>query len=277
MRFGLFVPNVGDFADPNVLVDLGRRADAAGWDGVFVWDMLTPALAPDGPPHAADPWIALAAIAMETERIRLGPLITPVARRRPERLARETVTLDLVSDGRLILGAGLGDKPEAEFRQFGHDPDPRTRAEQLDEGLEVLTRFWTGDEVHFAGRHLTIDAAPFLPRPVQQPRIPIWTAGHWPRKAPLRRAARWDGMFPLGDGLLTPAEYREIARAIAENRSPDAAPPDLVHGARSKGAAVNADTVASFEDAGVTWWLEMYWPNDGAEAALARASRAPGD
>jgi alkanesulfonate monooxygenase SsuD/methylene tetrahydromethanopterin reductase-like flavin-dependent oxidoreductase (luciferase family) len=275
MRFGLFVPNVGDFADPHVLLDLGRQAEAAGWDGIFLWDMLTPALAPQGPPHAADPWIVLAGIAMLTERIRLGPLITPLARRRPERLARETVTLDLVSDGRLILGAGLGDKPEAEFQQFGHDPDPRTRAEQLDEGLAVLTQFWSGEPVHFAGRHLTIDSEPFLPRPVQEPRIPIWTAGHWPRKRPVRRAARWDGMFPLGDDVLRPTEYREISASIAEHRSIDAPRPDLVHGARSEGASLDAQTVAEFEDAGVTWWLEMYWPGDGAEAALARASRSP--
>jgi alkanesulfonate monooxygenase SsuD/methylene tetrahydromethanopterin reductase-like flavin-dependent oxidoreductase (luciferase family) len=130
MKFGLFVPNVGPFGDPGVLVELASRAEDSGWDGFFIWDMLTPVLAPDGPPHAVDTTVVLAAVAAVTNRISLGPMVTPVARRSPFKLARETASLDRLSDGRLVFGAGLGDRPEAEFGTFGAEGDPRIRARE---------------------------------------------------------------------------------------------------------------------------------------------------
>lgn len=274
MKFGLFVPNVGPFGDPGVLVELALAAEHSGWDGFFLWDMLTPVLAPDGPPHAVDPWVVLGAIAAVTERIRIGPMITPVARRSPFKLARETVSLDHLSGGRLVFGAGLGDRPEMEFAPFGSDGDPRTRADQLDEGLEVMSRLWSGTETTFAGRHVEVRGMTFLPRPVQEPRIPVWVAGHWPTTRPVRRAARWDGMFPLGDQNLTVKDYGALTDVVSKHRTSDGNW-DLVHGSRPGSPFPDERARAEYEARGVTWWLEMFWPSGGTAAALERASRAP--
>ena len=177
-RRGIFVAPFGELFDVRVLADLARRAEDRGWDGFFVWDHVR-----YSPPtlEVADPWVALTAIALATERVRIGPLVTPLARRRPHKLARETITLDHVSRGRLVLGAGLGSDNHGEFEDFGEVTAPRERAELLDDGLVALTRHWQE----------------FAPRPVQQPRIPIWIAARWPNRRPVRRAARWDGLFPI--------------------------------------------------------------------------------
>jgi alkanesulfonate monooxygenase SsuD/methylene tetrahydromethanopterin reductase-like flavin-dependent oxidoreductase (luciferase family) len=153
---------------------------------------------------AADPWITLAAVAVATERLTIGPLVTPLPRRRPHQLARETVTLDRLSRGRLVLGVGLGSAgtPEFEPGRFGEEGDPKARARLLDDGLERLSAYWAGE---------------FEPRPVQQPRIPVWVASRWPSRRPLRRAARWDGLFPIempGPGAL--AELVAETRALRE-------------------------------------------------------------
>jgi alkanesulfonate monooxygenase SsuD/methylene tetrahydromethanopterin reductase-like flavin-dependent oxidoreductase (luciferase family) len=276
MNFGFWVPNVGNFADPELLRELGVAAERNGWDGFFVWDMVTPALATGAPPHAIDPVVVLSAVAMGTERIAIGPMITPVARRRPHKLARETVTLDRLSQGRLILGVGLGDKPIDEFEQFGEDPDAGVRADKLDEGLEILTELWRGEPVTFHGNHFNIEEATFLPTPVQQPRIPIWAAGHWPVKRPIRRAARWDGVFPIGKGAaLTPADYRDIAVFCSEYRD-GSQPLEIVHTEQATGSALDADRIAEYEAAGVTWWFYMFRPADDVETARAISARPPG-
>jgi alkanesulfonate monooxygenase SsuD/methylene tetrahydromethanopterin reductase-like flavin-dependent oxidoreductase (luciferase family) len=198
VKHAIDVPPFGELADPRVLAELAGAAEAGGWDGFFLWDHIvhrSPARA------IADPWVALAAIASATSRVRIGPMITPLSRRRVQKLARETVTLDLLSSGRLTMGVGLGSARNGELEPFGEVADPRERAQLLDRGLAELARYWSGD---------------FEPVPVQQPRIPVWVAGEWPHRRPLRRALNWDGYFPIG--LPGPDALAELTAEIAQQR-----------------------------------------------------------
>jgi alkanesulfonate monooxygenase SsuD/methylene tetrahydromethanopterin reductase-like flavin-dependent oxidoreductase (luciferase family) len=255
MKFGLSLPPFGEHSDPRALAELAREAEQAGWDGFFIWDHITF----DANFHPmADAWVALGAIAMTTQRIRIGTMITPLARRRPWKLARETVTVDQLSGGRMVLGVGLGEPAEWEFGAYGEETDARHRAEKLDEGLTILDGLWRGERFNFQGQHYHMEEVQYLPRPVQQPRIPIWVGGWWPNKPPMRRAARWDGVFPIkADGELSPDEWRDILAYIRQHRSSDASL-DAVHGGPTPGddPARARDKVAPYEKAGVTWWLE---------------------
>lgn len=256
MRFGISVPNIGDL---DALIGLGIEADRAGWDGFFLWDHMR--FMREFPVPVFDPWVALGAIATRTERIRIGTMVTPVARRRPWKLARETVTLDHLSGGRVILGVGLGYPPDADFELLGEDPDDRVRAGKLDEGLAVLTRLWSGEPFEFEGEHLHVRETQFHPTPVQRPRIPIWVAGMWPNRAPLRRAARYDGVVPIKvdeRGMPAGLEAEELAEVVAyvrEHRASDA-PFEVVHGGTADPEAIRAS-----EAAGATWYL----PDAGVE------------
>src|SRR5712692_419999 len=200
MQYGIHFHNFGAFSDPRVLADLAHEAEEAGWDGVFVADHLT-VRTPAGPSPIADPWIALAAIAMATTRVRIGPMVAALPRRRPWQIASECATLDRLSNGRLILGVGSGTALEWSFAPFGEEMDARKRGAMLDEGLDILTLMWTGKPFHYAGNQYEVDGVTFLPRPVQSPRIPIWVAGAWPHRRPFRRAARWDGFFADVEGV----------------------------------------------------------------------------
>ena len=213
MRFAVGIPNLGDYADPRVLADLAELAEESGWDAVFCWDHLSRLGEP-----ATDPQVALAAMALATERVLLGAMVTPLARRRPAKVARETVALDHLSGGRLIVGVGLGSRDEEEFASFGDSPDRVVRGQQLDEALDVLTALWTGEPVAHDGPHYRAHtAAGFRPTPVQQPRIPIWVAGTWPAKPAFRRAARFDGLFPTFRGVSAPdnVDPAQLAEAVA--------------------------------------------------------------
>ena len=190
MRFGLYIPCYGDYADPHRMSELARQAEEAGWDGLFISDHLQFQWLTPSPQPVGDPWILLTAMAMSTQRIRLGILVTPLARRRPWKLAREAVTLDHLSAGRLILGVGIGGDWLGEYSAFGEPADDHLHGEQLDEGLQVVAGLWSGAPFSFHGAHYHIRDVQFLPPPVQQPRIPIWIAGGWPRKRPFRRAAQ---------------------------------------------------------------------------------------
>jgi alkanesulfonate monooxygenase SsuD/methylene tetrahydromethanopterin reductase-like flavin-dependent oxidoreductase (luciferase family) len=227
-RRALYLAPFDELADPLLLVDLAVRAEAHGWDGLFLWDHIA-----YSPPvrAVADPWVALSAIAARTQRLRLGPMVTPLSRRRVQKVARETATLDQLSRGRLILGVGLGANI-IEFEPYGEVVDPRERARRLDEGLSRLAAFWSGE---------------FEPRPVQQPRIPVWVAGRWPHRRPVARAAAWDGLFPTE--LPGPDALRQLGHEIDRQRP---------HHDRRFDLVVEIDPgseVEPWREAGATWIL----------------------
>ncbi|MDT4917288.1 MAG: hypothetical protein QOH89_1988 [Pseudonocardiales bacterium] len=261
MQFSINIPNFGDFADARTVATVASAAEAAGWDALFVWDhVVHDKLRRQGQPFG-DPWMLLTAAALVTSRIRLGPMVTPVARRRPEQLARQVATLDALSRGRVIFGAGLGGPIDDEFASFGDTTDPVVLAERLDEGLDLLSRYWTGEQVDHDGRHYRVRQTTLLPATVQRPRPPVWIAGYWPHRRPMRRAARWDGAVPLflsarhGEAP-PPDEVRELAGYIAEQRGDRAAEPfDIVVGGVSDPATA-ADLLGPLQEAGATWWDE---------------------
>jgi len=230
MKRAIDVGLFGELADPRVAARLAARAEERGWEGFFVWDHI----AYRAPVRAVgDPWVALAAIACATSRIRIGPMVTPLSRRRVHKVARETATLDLLSSGRLVFGAGLGSSRNNELEPFGEVIDPRERARLLDSGLDALASYWAGE---------------FEPVPVQRPRPPVWIAGEWPNQRPLRRALRFDGFFVIG--LPGPEELAKLADEIREVRRDD--PFDLI-------TELPPDTdLGPWEQAGLTWALTHF-------------------
>jgi alkanesulfonate monooxygenase SsuD/methylene tetrahydromethanopterin reductase-like flavin-dependent oxidoreductase (luciferase family) len=254
MRSGLFLPIFDALADPATVARLAAEAEEAGWHGVFVWDHLhwrEPVVA------VADAWITLAAVATTTERIRIGPMVTPLARRRPVKVARETATLDRLSGGRLTLGVGLGsDQFGAEFSITGEELDDRRRARMLDEALEILVAAWSGEPVHHRGEHYTVDGMRFLPRPVQRPGVPVWVAGFYGRPRPIRRAARHQGFIPVN--LEHPDQLAEMVAELTALRRQGgkaaAEPYDVV------AVLPSGSDPAPYAAAGATWWLvEFPW------------------
>jgi alkanesulfonate monooxygenase SsuD/methylene tetrahydromethanopterin reductase-like flavin-dependent oxidoreductase (luciferase family) len=287
MQYGAYVPNFGPYGDARVLADLAHEAEEAGWDGFFLWDQvskttLTPTVDP-----MVDPWVALTAIALRTRTLRIGPLVTPLPRRRPWMVARETVSLDHLSGGRLIFGVGSGGG-YFDFEALGEASDPKTLAALLDEGLEVLTGLWSGGPYRHDGPAYHLKEVQFLPRPLQSPRIPVWIAGMWPAKAPLRRAARFDGVIPIGRDLpliamLTPEEMQEIVCYVASQPG-YTTPFEFVHMGITTGVDTAHDraVVAVYEQSGVTWWVEKIlperwgsWTDWPLEAMRARIRQGP--
>jgi len=263
MKFGLMLPNMGSpFGDASLLVELAQSAEQAGWEGFFLWDHIGGGR---GFP-AVDPWVCLGGIASRTQSLRLGTMVTPLSRRRPWKVAREIVTLDHLSRGRAVLGVGVGDYIVKDFKAFGEVAGPRTRAEMLDESLEILAGLQSGEPFHYTGKHYQVTEALFKPTPVQSPRIPVWVAAHWPFKRPLRRAARWDGVLPLpwNAGPITPAVIREMAAYIAEHRTIDT-PFDIIKYGVTEGKDLAKDRslVQEYETAGATWWVEEIYSSRG--------------
>ncbi|MFF1747027.1 LLM class flavin-dependent oxidoreductase [Streptomyces mirabilis] len=263
--YAINVPNFGDFADPMVFATVASRAEEAGWDGLFVWDHVVYGRRSGRP--IADPWILLTAAALATQRIRLGTMVTPVARRHPSKLAREVATLDRLSNGRIVLGVGLGGPIEDEYDTFGGPTDPKELAARLDEGLAALDLLWSGEPATYLGSHVTLKDVIFQPTPVQRPRVPIWVGGQWPHKAPMRRAARWDGAVPLlpsaAQGSPDPAEVRELRAFLdASRRDPLPRKPfDLLLGGTTEPHTA-ADIIGPLVEAGMTWWQERLLPTD---------------
>ncbi len=253
MKFAINVPNFGPYASARLTAQLAADAEAAGWDGFHVWDHIH-AETRRGIP-TGDPWILLAAVALATSRIRIGTMVTPLARRRPWKVARETVTLDHLSAGRLTLGVGLGFPPELEFAALGEISGERERAERLDEGLAVLTALWSGRPVNHGGKHYQLHDVQFLPKPLQEPRIPIWVA-RLSGPGPLRRAARWDGVVPLDPTQLfpTPEQVADIVAETQRYREPTAGPLDVLIPLLTTGDRdVDRAHIREHEEAGVTW------------------------
>jgi alkanesulfonate monooxygenase SsuD/methylene tetrahydromethanopterin reductase-like flavin-dependent oxidoreductase (luciferase family) len=239
--------SIPPFAGAAELVTLAVAAEQSGWDGAFYWDHLV--WQPDWRLDVHDPWVLLGAAAASTGRIRLGTMITPVARRRPWVLARHLITLDHLSGGRAVLGVGLGEPPEADFAAFGDPAGARDRAGWLDEGLTVLDGLLRGPLDH-TGSHYQVRSE-LLPRPVQRPRPPVWVAAVAPHRRPLARAARWDGVVPLGPAApLTPAELADYLAGV------DHRPGWEVVATLAPGVPAG-----EYRDAGATWLVEGEWPD----------------
>jgi len=253
MKYGFVLP----YGDARTAADFAFEAEQAGWDGFFVWE----------PIWGWDAWMLLTAAAMRTEHIKLGTMITPLSRMRPWELAGKTVTLDHLSNGRVILAVGLG-AVDTGFAEFGEETERKTRAELLDEGLEILTGLWRGQPFNYDGKHYRIKPTNFFPPPppVQQPRIPIWVVGAWPKEKSLRRALRYDGLLPTvmndqGQHIPpTPDLIREMTGYIAAHRTATT-PFDIVVEGKTPGADRDraAEAVQVWADAGATWWIEALW------------------
>jgi alkanesulfonate monooxygenase SsuD/methylene tetrahydromethanopterin reductase-like flavin-dependent oxidoreductase (luciferase family) len=267
VRYGIIV-NAGD---PRIMAELAAEAEAAGWDGVFYYDAIA-----IGDAEMFDPWVVLAAMAMRTERVRLGLLLTPPSRRRPWKLARETMTIDRLSNGRLVLPVGLGALDDLGFAHVGEPSDVRTRAELMDESLEILEGLWSGEPYAFQGRHYRFEPMTFRPTPVQRPRIPIWVVGAWPAERSMRRTLRWDGIVTQTDSV---ADIAAIVEYVERERSvePDGSPFDIVvQGSTSAGDRdVAAGMVAPYADAGATWWLDADWEAATVESVRRRIAAGP--
>ncbi len=255
VRYAVGLPVVGEFGDPLVLTELSVRAEEAGWDGVYLWDHV---LYHHPRWDVASPVVALAAIAA--------------------RMARETVSLDRLSGGRLVFGAGLGSM-DAEYAGFGEDPDLRARAVRLDESLDALVALWTGEPVTLRGSRVLVDGVQMRPGPVQRPRIPVWCAGRWPNRPGLRRAARWDGVMPTfveygRDRPVPPEVFAAAVRFVAAERGSLDGFDVALEGWTEPDTA--ARTVAAYAEAGLTWWVEaMGWWRGGVAGARERITAGP--
>ncbi len=275
MKYGFVMP----FGDARTAAELARLAEAHQWDGFFVWE----------PVWGVEAWICLAAAAMVTEHIRLGTMLSPLSRMRPWKLAGEAATVDNLSRGRVILSVGLG-APDTGFAEFGEVTDRKTRAELLDEGLDILTGLWRGMPFTYDGKHYHVQAnskrvhTPGRPLPVQKPRIPIWVVGAWPRMKSMQRVLKYDGLLPAAmekDGNVrmgppTLDELREMRAWIEQHRTATT-PFDIVVEGQTPGEnrTEGASMVQPWIDAGATWWLESMWEEKEAERVLARVKQGP--
>ena len=255
VHHGICLANIGTYSDPRAAVRIAQAAEHSGWEGIFLWDHLAFVW---GPP-AADPWVVLAAIASSTQRLRIGTAVTPAARRRPHVLANQVATLDVLSGGRVIFGAGLGGSP-SEFGKFGEPTDATLRAAMLDESLDLLRRLWSGEQVMHHGEHYTVDGVTLAPTPTQD-RLPIWIGGN--KIASQLRAARWDGWipdtaYPANAGATPEDVSRGVERIRASSEDPE----------RRFDVAVLAEHGVSepraYEEAGATWWLESVHDRRGS-------------
>lgn len=264
MKFGFIVTT----GDPRTVAELAAEAEAAGWDGVFYWDGVAIAGT-----EIYDPWVVMAAMAMRTTSVRLGAIVTPPSRRRPWKLARETMTLDRLSNGRLVLPVGLGALDDGAFGNVGEPTEPRIRAEMLDESLAILEGLWSGEPYGHEGHHYRFGPMTFRPTPVQQPRIPIWVVGAWPSERSVRRTLRFDGILPQTND---PSQIRAVASFIARERQPESRdrPFDIVvEGTTPLDTESAAAAVRPLAEAGATWWIESDW-NDSTVDSLRRRIQA---
>ena len=256
LKFGLALPN----NDARLVAELAQLAEQTGWDGCFLGDFI----------WCEDPMVALAAAAMTTHHIRLGTMVTPAPIRRPWKVASESVSVDRLSDGRLVLGMGTG----AVWMGWQAFPDEvtdvKTRAEMLDETIDILTLLYQRKQFDFDGKHyhlkLTqLDEMHYPPQPIQQPRIPIWVPAIWPRRKSMMRAMKCDGLLPEkmtseGHVDVTPDDVREIKAYVDANRTLDT-PYDIVMSGKITGLdpSQRQEQLDQWIEAGVTWWIEVFW------------------
>jgi hypothetical protein len=271
MKYGFVLPR----GDARTAADFAQAAEFSGWDGFFVWE----------PVWGVDAWVSLTAAAMRTERIRLGTMLTPLARMRPWKLASETATLDNLSSGRVILAAGLG-AIDTGFEAFGEVTDRKQRAELLDEGLDILTGLWNGQPFNYQGKHYQIHQTDFnVPAPpVQQPRIPIWVVGAWPSQKSMRRVLCYDGLLPavldekgkVRMSQTTPGELAEMKAWIEANRQVETNFDYVVEGETPGDNQVKAyELIRPYAEAGATWWIESMWSEKDLGMVLKRIRQGP--
>ena len=275
MRYGIVLTT----GDPRTAAELAAEAEAAGWDGVFTFDAIA-----IGPVPMYDPWIVLAAMAMRTQRVTLGAIVFAPSRRRPWKLAREAISLDLLSNGRLVLPVGLGALDDAGFGNVGEATSPAVRARRLDETLAILDGLESGEPFAFEGEHYRFGPMTFLPRPVQRPRIPVWVVGAWPHERSMRRAARWDGIVVQapgseGDPATGPEVLPQIVDWLRRERPADLADRSFEIVVDGVTPADDPDAAAAItrahEAAGATWWIESDWSAAGVESLRARIVAGP--
>ena len=275
MHYGFILPG----GDVWTIPEMAEEAEAAGWDGVFIPDSIsidTPNY-PPGPGY--DPWILLALMAARTERILLGPMLAAISRRRPWKLARETVTLDHLSRGRIVLPVGLGAAADdAGFYKVGEEMSARGRAQLMDECLAILNGAWSGEVFSHDGEHYHVQPMQLLPPSVQRPRIPVWVVGAWPRQKSMQRVLRWDGIIPQKmDGTpMTPDDIRAIKAYVQANRQLST-PFAITCEGETPGAdpARAAAIVQPWIDAGITWWMEARWNTTSLEEVRERIKQGP--
>jgi alkanesulfonate monooxygenase SsuD/methylene tetrahydromethanopterin reductase-like flavin-dependent oxidoreductase (luciferase family) len=269
VRCGISVPNFGVYADPNWIVHLALLAEDSGWDGFFLWDHIAYANGLE----TADPWTQLAAIAVTTKRIAIGPMVTPLPRRRPWVLARQATTVDHLSGGRLILGVGIGTPPEAEYGRFGEPTDARIRADKLDEGLDIVRGIWSGEPFAHEGTHYTVEETRFAPTPAQTPTIPIWVGATWPNRRPLRRALRFEGVFPFMADMSewTSEQVEELVSFVVEGGRDPAEFDVVISGPFQRGRERGRE----YGEAGATWFLSGPGQDHSVSDVEAQIGRGP--
>ena len=272
MKFGLSLP----YNEARIVAQLSKLAEETSWDGVFLGDYI----------WCEDPMIALAAAAMTTSRIRLGTMVTPVPLKSPWKIASESVALDRLSDGRLILGLGTG-AVWMGWQSFPDEvTDAKARAEMLDETIDILTLLYQRKQFDYDGKHyhlkLTLmDERHYPTKPIQQPRIPLWAPVHWPRKKSMQRILKCDGLFaekrsPDGKPAeVTPKDVREMKAFVNANRTLTS-PFDIVVSGKTNDPATSQrkDVILPWLEAGATWWIEGLW-GESEEAVTARIRQGP--
>lgn len=263
MRHALYLAPFEEMADPHAVAEVALAAEAAGWDALFLWDHVH--RDPEEVTAIGDVWTMLAVVASATEWIRLGPMVTPLSRRRISTLVRQTVTIDQLSRGRLTMGVGLGVDTAGELTRFGEVVDPRTRGEILDEAADVLAEAWQGEPVHHRGTHVTVDGITFSPRPVQRPGIPLWCAARADALRPVRRAARFDGLFIIE---VDAAQLRRALDEVVEVRG-------SLEGFDVAVRVTPSDDRAQLDVPGVTWAVHSYAPGDTKAYLLDEAAAGP--
>ena len=270
VRYGIYLPPFGPFGDPAILVDLAVRAEAAGWDGVFVWDHLVSGAMP-----IADPWTTLAAIAQATMHLRLGPMVTPLARRRPWVVARHASTVSRLSAGRLILGAGLGSDESGDFSRFGEPGSPRERSAMLDEALQILRAMWSGQPCHHDGTQYQVTLEQSVPEPHP---IPVWVASTTAHPRVIHRAAACDGIFPNPAGpTLVPEQLAGILAEVHRAGVPAGRPFDAAVAGNASPVWKEPATadLRGLAQAGMTWWMESLIHFDPLDLSLEVVDAGP--
>lgn len=276
MRYGLDISSAGSWGDPRTMAEMAVLAEASGWDGVFLEDYV---FFPGGL-ESFDPWVTLAAIALATETVRLGTLVTPLPLRQPARVAVEAMTLDRLSGGRVVLGVGAGDPASEDFQARGEALTARSAAEILDESIEVVTALWSGKETTFHGRHLDLTDATLRPRPLQRPGIPVWVGGCLTRRGPRERALRWDGACLYGAPPptwrdVTADDVRALRQDARERRGDDTFVVAVGGRERRDDLAAEIDYVTSLAEAGADWWHEYVPPRLSYDTARALVEAGP--